>query len=877
MDKIIVAASTHWDREWYRTFQEFQIRLCDMMNRLLDLLESDEEFHCYTFDGQCVVLDDYLEIYPENKERIRSLVKQGKLVFGPLYNLPDEFLSGGEGLIRNFLIGDQVCQDIGGKLKVGYVPDNFGHISQLPQILKGAGLDHAFFFRGTNVESTGAKEFYWEGADKTTVLAEYMLLGYWSLKSWGRMGTTPAEQFEKAYKVLKNHAKLPVFLLTNGSDHLYQDPEFTRLVKEMQEKFPELSIENGSFEDYSKMALKAKASEGVQLSTISGELRDFRYGPDPSAVSSTRARLKRLLFDTQNILERYTEPLSVMAYSLCENYHYPEGFLQKIWKKILVSLGHDGLSGCSSDEVMRDIEMYLIHAKEASLRLRMLAFEKLIQGKEKDCQEEGQCLVVFNPHLRDYSGMTEQTVHIEGGPGEFRDFVLTDCNGGNISYELLEQWDDVITREHLYNSKEQIKRRCSRIRFQAEGIPALGIKVYHVQRQKYLEKRECELYIREFPSAPILENRFYRVQVNSDTSIDIYDKKSEKWYRNLHQLVARGEAGDEYQHVSPIFDRHIFPILEGVSMTANSPLAKSLHINSAMFLPKSRKVQELGQEQGMEKLRINTTITLYQETDRIDFRTETENSSCDFVLYAKFPTDFENARDYSYISFDEVKRDNHKLSFDPLLKSTRSLEKPMQRYGGVVGDDGRMDIFTRGLYEYHTKEGSRGMDFYLTLLRSSSYLFHGLPITWQDGQDSTTPVIATMGSRELGKNILEYALSLNHKDVRKEAQEYVYPLLGRETVSFGGPLKQGVSFLKIEDSDVQISALKCGKDCSVIIRLYHTGECPVNTRLQTFLPVKAAWICNLLEEEEEELSCSQHSVPVTIGAKKILTLKIEWE
>ena len=95
MDKILIAASTHWDRDWYRTFQEFQIRLCGLMNRLITLLEQDEEFLCYTFDGQSAVLEDYLEIYPENRGRIEKLAAEGRLVFGPLYNLPDEFLSGG--------------------------------------------------------------------------------------------------------------------------------------------------------------------------------------------------------------------------------------------------------------------------------------------------------------------------------------------------------------------------------------------------------------------------------------------------------------------------------------------------------------------------------------------------------------------------------------------------------------------------------------------------------------------------------------------------------------------------------------------------------------------------------------------------------------
>lgn len=874
MDKIVVAASTHWDREWYRTFQEFQIRLCDLMDRLLDLLETDEDFHCYTFDGQSVVLDDYLEIHPDNKERIKKLVKQGKLFFGPLYNLPDEFLSGGEGLIRNFLIGDEVCKEIGGKLKVGYVPDNFGHISQLPQILKGVGLNHAFFFRGTNIETVGAKEFYWEGADKTTVLAEYMILGYWSLKSWGRLGMSPSEQFEKAYKVLKSHAKLPVFLLTNGSDHLYQDPEFTRLVKEVQEKFSQLSIVNGSFEDYSRMAQEAAKKE--ELFTISGELRDFRYGPDPSAVTSTRVKIKQLLFETQNVLERYTEPIAVMATALCKDYKYPEEFLRKVWKKILISLGHDGISGCSSDEVMRDIESYLTHAGEISARLRELAFESLIEG-ESGQKEEEQYLVVFNPHLRNYSGITEQTIHIEGTPGEYRDFILTDSTGAEIPYEILEQWDDIVTREHLYNSKEKIKRRCSKILFRAEDVPALGMKFYKIQRRKYLDKRENELYIREYPSSPMIENEFYRIQVNGDATINVYDKKSKKWHSRLHELVVRGEAGDEYQHASPLLDCHIFPVLEGISMVANSELSQSLCIDSFVSVPKSRMVQELGQKTGKEKCQIRTTITLYRNTDRIDFCTVVDNKSCDFVLYAKFPTELKGGKDYSYISFDEVIRDDSKLSFNPSLKSTRSLEKPMQRYGGIVGDDGRMDIFAKGLYEYHTKKGEKGTDFYLTLLRSSSYVFHGLPISWLDGQESTTPIIETMGSRELGRNVLEYALCLNHPDTKMEVQDYIYPLYALETKKISSMVEKGIAFLKIADSRVQLSALKCARDGSIIVRLYYTGKDTVKTELQTQLPVDTVWICNLLEEQQEEIDCEKYRIPVTMMKNKILTLKIKWE
>ena len=499
MDKILIAASTHWDREWYRTFQEFQIRLCGLMNRLIALLEQDEEFLCYTFDGQSVVLEDYLEIYPENRGRIEKLAAEGRLVFRPLYNLPDEFLSGGEALIRNFLLGDEVCRSVGGKLNAGYVPDNFGHISQLPQILNGVGIDTAFFFRGVDRTEYKEKEFCWESPDGSRVLCEYMILGYWSLKSWGKMGKTAAEHFYDAYRTLKESSRLNTFLLINGSDHLYQDPDFTAMVRDVKETFPELDIRNGSIADYAEMAKEA-AGDFCGLRTVRGELRDFRYGPDPTAVTSCRGRIKRLLFAVQSQVERYAEPLAVLASACGDGFDYPEGLFGKIWRNISISLGHDGISGCSTDEVMDDIKSYLTHALQSSSRISEAAMEELT-GREEYGQASGDesYLAVFNPHPFSYTGMTEQTVHLEKAGG-WKDFVLYGDNGEEIPYEILELSDEVITREYFYNSKEKVPRMCVKILFPVKDIPALSIRYFRIQKSRLLEKRCQEFYVRRQPS-----------------------------------------------------------------------------------------------------------------------------------------------------------------------------------------------------------------------------------------------------------------------------------------------------------------------------------------------------------------------------------------
>src|SRR5512138_1510536 len=86
-----VVSHTHWDREWYRTFQDFRARLVAMVDDLLDLLDRDPAYRASYWDGQTVVIDDYLEIRPENAGRLRQAFRSGRLYTGPWFIQPDEF------------------------------------------------------------------------------------------------------------------------------------------------------------------------------------------------------------------------------------------------------------------------------------------------------------------------------------------------------------------------------------------------------------------------------------------------------------------------------------------------------------------------------------------------------------------------------------------------------------------------------------------------------------------------------------------------------------------------------------------------------------------------------------------------------------------
>ena len=165
---MAIVPHTHWDREWYKPFQDFRLNLIDLLDVLVPLLESGEGYPYFLLDGQMAVVDDYLEVRPEQEGHLRSLAVAGRISMGPWYILMDEFLASGETIIRNLQMGLARAGPFGGAMSVGYLPDMFGHIAEMPQILRMAGFADAVVWRGvpSTINKTG---FLWEAPDGSTV------------------------------------------------------------------------------------------------------------------------------------------------------------------------------------------------------------------------------------------------------------------------------------------------------------------------------------------------------------------------------------------------------------------------------------------------------------------------------------------------------------------------------------------------------------------------------------------------------------------------------------------------------------------------------------------------------------------------------------
>ncbi|HEY2208240.1 MAG TPA: glycosyl hydrolase-related protein [Gaiellaceae bacterium] len=345
--RYLVVPHTHWDREWYLPFEQFRLRLGAVVDGVLDTLEADETFTSFTLDGQAIVLEDYLELRPENEQRLRALLAARRLEVGPSYVLPDEILVGAESLVRNLLLGRRVCRRFGVEPSgAGYMPDSFGHPAQLPQILAGFGLDTFLFSRGLGDELDDLGVIFRWRAGPAEVVACQMLPHYdnFARLTWDHDAEQRVRRIVDAFGELVSDAGEDEILLANGSDHLPVEPELPEIVAGLARAFgAEFRI--GRYDEY--------APHPEALLAHQGELVGSRLQNVLRGVNSARIYLKQANERAERRLLSIETAAALLT--LREEAPYPAEDLRLAWRDLLRNHPHDSICGCSCDEVHRDM------------------------------------------------------------------------------------------------------------------------------------------------------------------------------------------------------------------------------------------------------------------------------------------------------------------------------------------------------------------------------------------------------------------------------------------------------------------------------------------------------------------------------------------
>ncbi|MGW9019299.1 glycoside hydrolase family 38 N-terminal domain-containing protein, partial [Priestia megaterium] len=240
MTKVHIVPHMHWDREWYFSTEESRILLVNNMEEIMSMLENNPDYPYYVLDGQTSILEDYFAVKPQNKERVKKLVQEGKLIIGPWYTQTDEMVVGGESIVRNLLYGIKDCEEYGSHMKIGYLPDSFGQSSQMPQILNGFDIKYSIFWRGTSERhGTDKTEFYWESDDGSKVLVQLFPLGYAIGKYLPEDEQQLQERIDKYFKVLDQGATSENIILPNGHDQMPIQKNIFTIIDKLKKLYPD--------------------------------------------------------------------------------------------------------------------------------------------------------------------------------------------------------------------------------------------------------------------------------------------------------------------------------------------------------------------------------------------------------------------------------------------------------------------------------------------------------------------------------------------------------------------------------------------------------------------------------------------------------------
>jgi mannosylglycerate hydrolase len=817
---------------------------------------------------------------------------------GPWYVLPDEFLVSGESLIRNLMLGRRISSQFGRTMEVGYVPDPFGHIAQLPQILQGFGLDTFVFSRGIDTQADPELkiEFEWRAPDGTGVLALHQRFFYNNATFLGyRIGwgdpegmvfrqAEATERLRRATESLRAHARTPHLLLNNGVDHAEHQKDLPAILRRAAKELPEYRFEIASFEDYAKAV--RRSLNGQRLQRRQGELI-YRYGDMLHGVYSARMYLKTANRACQDLLEKEAEPLAALAWAM-KAASYPQDPLWYAWRTLLQNHPHDDICGCSCDGVHRDME-YRFRTVETVGRFIGRESLRAIARDVDTTGGDGTPILVFNPlgHRRDE--VVDIAVDLEPG---VQDFELVDEAGRAVPYERLGS-GRLYWMEPLKGFK--VQRHTVRLRLE---LPPVGYRTLYAREGKAKPVKAAVQ-----ASARGFENGFYKLSIADDGSLRYRDKRSGREFKDLLVFEETEDCGDEYNW-SYLPENSQTLTTAGaraeVSLVHSGPFGATWRIVHRMRVPKGLTEDRKARSRQTVPFEIVSEVTCRDGSPRVDIVTRVNNNAEDHRLRALFPT---------AIGTDVVRVDGHfavierKIERPPARNGMPAYPTQHQgRFAAIQDDRGGFAIINDGLPEFEAIREPRRLTLAQTLFRS---------VGWVSREDFVTrpglcgPPVAAPEGQCLRPMEFRYGFMAYGNDVRevlREALRHNVAVLSTRCDIHGGtePAKVGIydhdpytlaqplrpvpregalpdraSLLDIGNENLVLSAVKkCEARNSLIVRLYNPGGTAEKGRLAAFRPIKAAYATSLNEKRREALKVKDGTVAYNCPAYRILTFEL---
>ncbi len=871
--KFFYFAGTHWDREWYKTFQGFRIHLVRAIDDLIETFGNSTDIPVFHLDGQTILLEDYLEIKPGSRERLRKLIIEKRLLIGPWYCMPDEFLASGESLIRNLQMGHRICDEWGADpWKIGYICDIFGHISQMPQILNGVGIKYAVLGRGTN-EHTTPSFFRWQSPDSSEVVCFKVpdKSGYGSFamdvcgqRMHGRNVDVNSSEFEHNARIYLDHEKersnVPVIVIMDAMDHEPLHHEIPEYISKLKEIYPDDIIVQENLTEAFREADKYHSDMPVKTGELNetGKIKGLHLHLLSHTLSSRRS-IKDRNDKCQQLLEKFLEPLYV--YLSLRGIHYDHGYLRTAWRHLLQNHPHDSLCGCSIDRVHEDMKYRFSQVENICDAVREDVFAQLAGGV-KIIDNNNKYLTIFNslpycregvfevslPFNRDYSKWQEPF-----GYQEVCAFRIYDSSGNEIKYII----DNIETDSTIRTAGEQtVRADIYRIRFSAVLGP-FGTTSFRIEPQnspvRYFNKIvDCD---------GTLSNSKISVRVDHDGSLTITNKITGKVYTGIFGLSDDGEIGDGWNSVRPADDFEItHSRLSDIRISVNNSIYGEIIVERVISVPESMIYSKKGIHRSTVKNDIVCCfkIGLAVDSDKIDIRLTVKNVCRDHRLRLVIPTTI-NSDTYSANQAFAFNR--RSCGIDENTSDWKEKSQLEKSTAGIVSIRDDKDILAfvskSGLHECGINNDCK-KTMYITLLRAFS---------------KTMTTDGEPGGQELFDHEYEFCLLAGDGRVTESMLQKLQDELQAPIYSFISSVEDNTSYLTVK-GDVCVSTVKPSDDeTGMILRMYNVNSSASPYQVGCDFKYTSMHECDLLEQTNTD---TEHNDTIRneIAPDQILSIKI---
>lgn len=916
--KIVhVVSHTHWDREWYMSFEHYRRRFVWLLDDVMDRMKRFPElFRHFHMDGQVIPFVDYFEVRPTKRAEVLRAVKEGKLSIGPWYTAPDEFLASPEALVRNLQNGLRHCRRMGVEdewTRIGYMADTFGHVSQIPQIYRLFGIDNAVFARG--VQNPKA-EMMWRGPDGSEVFCVYMT--GWYCNAEGSPGSTAQAKSWLSGKVrgVASKSSTKHVLLMSGCDHTSFDPHILQNMEAANKASGDELYVHSNLEHYVE-TVQAAANKG-SLYKHNGEMRaEIKH---LSHINSNKITQKQANWECQTLLEHYAEPMRAMLWAAGAMDDYQSDYIWYAWEKILENHAHDSIGGCSVVEVHKDVDHRFYRCAQVA---RQLVDEALMALSVHATAGTPAGVAVFNTLGFRRCGETVVVRMDASGRVGDRPLVTDAETGEEVAAEIVysegSQWDYLLPNTG-FRKPRTVTRVWVAFSTGKAGVPPLGHKTYTVAMSG------GKLGLPEVGAAgagelAVMENKHLRAAVESAGTLRVQEAGGGGGgapYGGLCKLVVQDDRGDEYKSAAGGPGR----TLSGAKLVG----CKSGGAGQRCVV--SGQLQAGGGGGAME-----ATVTYFLGTDarHVTIRVSVANHHDNFRLRAHFSPGAGASVSLADQHFDVVQRGLSSPGEERAQQDFVTLRTPDGKRGLTVGN--------RGLPGYEIEGGGT---IAVTLLRATSKMsdwasFPTSPSSQEHGKQhfelsvapysepgaaATDSLDYVAGSHELAhafnvplaavhqqnypgvvnskplfdlRNSLLRVLEMDAAGSRPTTEGF--PPNPSGGGGGGGPnmgtrgdvspsAGKSRSFVTVEPAaKLTVSSVKLSEPRdytkadggTLIVRWFNHGGPSVDARVCFTVPVSAAHLVNLREDRLEPLAVSDNCIakPIATGDRQIRTVELE--